>query len=277
MGGRLLVIEDHPANLQLMEYLLHAYGHEVITAATGEDGVHLARSGMFNLIICDVQLPEMDGYGVVDALKRGSPPLTIPMVAVTAFAMAGDRQRLLAAGFDGYIPKPIVPETFVHEIEEFLPARLHGRMRETGTRGRSKTAAGSRTKRPHVIAIDDSPVNLGVLRGILEPHGYDVSLASTVERGLELARAHQPSLIISDIHMPGGDGFELIRAVQEDARLQHVPVALISATVLGSADRKRATREGVADFILRPIEPGDLIARVDSILQRASDDEDPGR
>ncbi len=118
--GRILLIEDNPTNLQLMAYLLTAFGYTVLPAEDGVKGLELVGREAIDLIICDVHLPEMDGYEVAARLK-GDPDLRrIPLVAVTAMAMVGDRNKVLAAGFDGYIPKPIEPELFVQQVESFL-------------------------------------------------------------------------------------------------------------------------------------------------------------
>jgi CheY-like chemotaxis protein len=120
MRARILVIEDNPANLELMRYLLESFGHTVLTAADGEMGVEMVRKERPDLVLCDVQLPKLDGIGVARAV-RGDPQLhDVPLIAVTAFAMVGDRDKMLQAGFDGYLPKPITPETFLNDIETFL-------------------------------------------------------------------------------------------------------------------------------------------------------------
>src|SRR6185295_11171160 len=121
MGARILVIEDNPANLELMSYLLRAFGHEVLTACDGEAGIEAARREAPNLIVCDIQIPKINGLDVARQLKNHPSLGKIPLVAVTAFAMVGDRDKVLSAGFDGYIAKPIVPEKFVHQVEIFLP------------------------------------------------------------------------------------------------------------------------------------------------------------
>lgn len=122
MPACILVIEDNVANLDLMTYLLRAFGHTLVTAQDGEEGLQVAcREEALDLILCDVQLPHMDGYEVARWLKSHARLRTIPLVAVTALAMVGDRAKMLAAGFDGYIAKPITPETFVSEVEAFLP------------------------------------------------------------------------------------------------------------------------------------------------------------
>jgi CheY-like chemotaxis protein len=123
---RILIIEDNATNMELMVYLLRAFGHEPLMASDGEAGVRMAQQERPSLIVCDVHLPVMDGYGVVAALKTNPALSGIPVIAVTALAMVGDREKLLASGFDGYIEKPIEPELFVSQIEIFLQKTAAG-------------------------------------------------------------------------------------------------------------------------------------------------------
>src|ERR1700677_2244733 len=101
MGARILIIEDTEANLELMTYLLQSFGHKVRSATDGVMGLECARFDAPDLIICDIHLPKMDGYEVAHSLKSDLRLSCIPLVAVTALAMVGDRERILAAGFDG--------------------------------------------------------------------------------------------------------------------------------------------------------------------------------
>jgi CheY-like chemotaxis protein len=124
--ARILIIEDNATNMELMVYLLRAFGHQPLTAGDGEAGVKMAQLELPSLIVCDVHLPIMDGYAVVAALKNNPALSAIPVIAVTALAMVGDREKLLASGFDGYIEKPIEPEVFVSQIETFLQKKTAG-------------------------------------------------------------------------------------------------------------------------------------------------------
>ena len=124
MAARVLIIEDNKANLELVEYLLKASGYATLTARDGEEGVRVARKEHPDLIICDLQMPVMDGYEVVRLLKKDPLLGQIPIIAVTAFSMPGDRNNVLAQGFDGYVSKPIEPEIFVRTVEDFLPPEL---------------------------------------------------------------------------------------------------------------------------------------------------------
>jgi two-component system cell cycle response regulator len=122
--NEILVIEDNRQNMQLMEFLLRAFGHHPVVATTGAEGVRLARELHPDLILIDIQMPEMDGYEVTRQIRKNPALTRSRVVAVTAFAMAGDEQRILDSGFDGYISKPIMPETFVGEIETYLSEQL---------------------------------------------------------------------------------------------------------------------------------------------------------
>jgi CheY-like chemotaxis protein len=118
--ARILIIEDNPANLELMTYLLGAFGHTALVARDGEEGVEVALRSLPDLILCDLALPRLDGFGVAHRLIAEDGLRGVPFIAVTASAMVGDRDKVLAAGFDGYISKPITPETFVADIERYL-------------------------------------------------------------------------------------------------------------------------------------------------------------
>lgn len=126
MATRILVIEDNDANLELVRYLLEASGYDVLCAVNGALGVALAQREHPDLVISDLGMPVMDGYEVVHFLRSDPKCHAMPIIALTAYSMPGDRDRVMQAGFDGYLAKPIEPELFVRQIEAFLPeARRH--------------------------------------------------------------------------------------------------------------------------------------------------------
>jgi two-component system cell cycle response regulator len=119
--AKILVIEDNPTNMQLMAYLLEAFGHTVLEAVDGRSGLQIIQQHAPDLVLCDLQLPDIHGFEVVKQLKARTDALRlIPIVAVTALAMVGDRDQAIAAGFDGYISKPIDPQNFVGQVEAYL-------------------------------------------------------------------------------------------------------------------------------------------------------------
>ena len=117
----ILLIEDNEQNRYLVTFLLEKQGHRVVAACDGKEGIQMAGAVRPSLILLDIQLPTMDGYAVARELRANSAFDAIPIIAVTSYAMAGDRDKALAAGCNGYIEKPINPETFVNDLELYLP------------------------------------------------------------------------------------------------------------------------------------------------------------
>lgn len=120
MAAKILVIEDNEQNLYLVTFILKAHGYEVAQARHGREGIELAGQIEPALILLDIQLPVLDGYGVAKELRSNPALADVPIVAVTSYAMVGDRERILGAGCQGYIEKPIDPGTFMDQIERYL-------------------------------------------------------------------------------------------------------------------------------------------------------------
>ncbi|HEX4584385.1 MAG TPA: response regulator [Burkholderiaceae bacterium] len=124
MAACILIAEDNEANLALVEYLLKAAGHQTLAATEGAEAVRLVRQARPDLVVCDLQMPVLDGYAVL-AQVRDDPALRdVPVIALTAYSSRSDRTSVLVAGFDGYLSKPIDPETFVAQIEKYLRPEL---------------------------------------------------------------------------------------------------------------------------------------------------------
>lgn len=120
---KVLVVEDNDMNMQLVEYLLEEGGYEIAKAASGEEALSIARDPAMitpDLILMDIHLPGMDGLSVVRAMKSDERMRRVPILALTAHAMRGDKDRFLEAGCDGYISKPIDVKTFITSIEQYL-------------------------------------------------------------------------------------------------------------------------------------------------------------
>lgn len=121
MNRTVLLIEDNEQNRYLVTFLLEKHGYTVIPASDGRAALDLVRTITPAIILLDIQLPGMNGYAVARALRLAPTLASIPIIAVTSYAMTGDRENALAAGCDGYLEKPIDPDSFVSEIQRFLP------------------------------------------------------------------------------------------------------------------------------------------------------------
>ncbi len=115
-----LIIEDNENNMYLTSFLLENRGHKVFKAYDGQSGVDLAKNTKPDLILLDIQLPKMNGYDVARKLRLDTNLFSVPIVAITSYAMPGDREKALDSGCNGYIKKPINPDTFIEEVESYL-------------------------------------------------------------------------------------------------------------------------------------------------------------
>ena len=123
LGEPILIIEDNPKNLKLVRDVLRFHGYATLEAETGEAGIALARERRPTLILMDVQLPGMDGRAALKVLKADASTQHIPVIALTSFAMKGDRESLLAEGFDDYMAKPIDIKELPRVVESYLRGR----------------------------------------------------------------------------------------------------------------------------------------------------------
>ena len=119
-GRRVLIVDDNPLNLELAKEVLAAAGYVVRQAASGAEALAAVRQELPQIILMDIGMPQMDGYAVLKVLRAGPATASIPVVAVTSYAMAGDERRAREAGFDGYIPKPIDVRDLPRTVAEVL-------------------------------------------------------------------------------------------------------------------------------------------------------------
>ena len=251
MKKRILIIEDNEHNLYLMTVILQKKGYEVVSARDGREGIALAGQAKPALILLDIQLPIMNGYDVAREL-RGNPALAdVPIVAETAYAMAGDRERILAAGCTGYIEKPFKPDTFAAEIEWYLSHQV-------------------KEEAVHMITVliaDDNKQDQYMLKVLLEGHGYKVTSAPNGVEALKAARGNPPDIVFSDILMPVMDGFALCREWKRDKQLKKIPFVFYTAMYTDPRDEKLASELGSDKFIVRPIAPEKFIEQVKQVLE----------
>jgi two-component system, cell cycle response regulator len=251
-------------------FLLTKFGHEALGLPEGTQGVEKARNERPDLILLDIHMPRMDGYEVARLIRDDPKCGGIPIVAVTALAMVGDREKILTSWFTGYISKPIEPETFSAQVQQYL-----GAASDVGTHSAVQIEQHDqpatplpREKSAVVLVVDDLPANLNLLRIILGGSGYEVLMALSAKEGLDLGRQTKPDLIISDINMPHQDGYEFLRMVQADPVLCRVPFVFLSSLVLPQEERDRALVQGARKFISRPIEPEMLLEELKECIPK---------
>jgi len=265
MGARVLIVEDNAMNRELMDYLLRAFGFETLKAVDGRIGLDIARREKPDLILCDIQMPEIDGLEFARVAKADADLRAVPLVAVTAFAMVGDRDRVMAQGFDGYISKPLEPLGFIETVNQLLPPGLRN---VNGAAGAPAPAASRPAiQGATILVVDDTPLNLELKRDLLEPHGYEVLTALTPSLALRIARERLPALIISDVGMSEGNGFDFIRAVKADPALHDIPFIFLSSTHWNESSRRLGLELGAVRYLMRPLEPALLLAEIEASVR----------
>lgn len=247
-------------------------GHEAVTATDGEAGVALARAEPPDLVVCDIQMPGLDGYEVARLLRADPHLHEVPLVAVTAYAMVGDEDKALAAGFDLHIPKPIEPERFMTAVSRLLPGRAEGPAASQAEPARAALPVRDELRAPRegltLLLVDDQPANLEFKVSLLEPAGYAVVAAASGAEALAVLHEQHVDLVISDVVMAHGNGFELLAAMRADTTLRSIPLLFLTATARDTGSRTRGLSLGARGYLLRPIEPHHLLASIRAELDR---------
>lgn len=268
MTALVLVIEDNPINAELVVTLLEALGYRTLTAADGLEGLEAARRQAPDLILCDVQMPVLDGCALARIAKADAQLRAIPLLALTASAMVGDRDRILAAGFDNYIAKPIDPQTFALRMGQLLPVGAPDADAPPTVAGAATTAGAGRpagaARRGTVLILDDTAFNRELKRDLLEPHGWQVRTASSIAEAVALAQRERPDLIISDVGLPDGSGLDFLAVVKADPRLATVPFVFLTATHWDRNTELSALARGADAYLRRPMDAAELLAALET-------------
>lgn len=276
MPARILIVEDTPHNLELMRYLLEARGHSVVEATNRREGMSRVRGSKVDLIILDLQLGDSSGFDVLREMRLLPELAAVPVIAVTAYAMVGDRDQVLSSGFDGYIAKPLEPQAFAGQIESFLPEPLRGRDAPQTQKARTpQTDRGSENRRTAnsqslatILVVDDRRQNIELARGLLEPSGYEVLSAASVDAALNLLGKHCPHLVIWDIHFAEGNALDVLERVKDDPLINKVPFLFHSATA--SPEDLKRIEDLSGRFLPRPVDPTVLLQVVRAVIGEAA-------
>ena len=239
---------------------------QILTADSGELALHHLETTPVSLILSDWVLPGLSGLDLLLEIRGAQALRHIPFIMITAEL---ERERVIeaiTAGVDDLLLKPFKSDELLRKVETAL----------LGSPSRPAQASPApeapERRLPTVLVVDDLPANLTLVAGLLRPR-CTVKLATRGDKALEIARTNPPDLILLDIMMPGMDGFEVCRRLQEDPGTAYIPVIFLTA--LAEVDKTVAGFElGAIDYVTKPIEPEVLKARVTSALRIARAHED---
>src|SRR5512132_2436951 len=261
--ARILVVEDSPDIRVLVRMLLEAGGHEVTTASDGRAGVEIARLERPDLVLMDLSLPVLSGWEAAKEIKEHPETASIPVVAVTAHAMHGDRERALAAGCDGFIPKPIDEETFEPLVRSYLrPAPQESPLPAPGE---PVPETEPRVTEPgRILDADDNDEVAQIIRNDLETEGHEAVVTRTLDEASSVAQEDRLfDLAIVDVMLGAESGYDLAADLVSRSG-EYLPVLLVTA---GEIDREKGFAAGADDFIAKPLDPAELGARARSLIR----------
>jgi len=238
--------------------LLEADGHEVVSASDGREAVSVAREARPDLILMDLSLPILSGWEATRQLRADPATAAIPIIAVTAHAMQGDRERALAAGCDGFIPKPINEETFATRVASYLGIRPEV---PAGSEERTSLPGGGPGR---ILVVDDQADVARLIQDDLQADGHEVVVAFAAREAQDLFTTDgRFDLCVVDVMLGGETGYALTESLSRRSA-EFVPVLLVTA---GTIDREKGYAVGADDFIGKPIETVELRARARSLIR----------
>jgi PAS domain S-box-containing protein len=233
----ILVVEDNPTTRKMLCLALMTEGYAVVEAADARTALAAAEGVLPDLVLQDLILPDMDGIELLRRLRGlpGGPEL--PILALSGFLSRLEEAQTDRQGFTALLVKPIEPSRLIEAIRVYL--RPHA------------VPAAYRGEDRRLLVVDDDPIQLKLTRLHFSHLGFDVSVAGGASDALVAARAHPPDVVLSDVFMPGTDGFDLCLEIRRDPDLAHVPVVLLSGQYGSEADEDLARRVGASALILR--------------------------
>ncbi len=238
------VVVDEPDAAALACGLLRAAGLACRRAATAEDALALARRHRPRLVVWDPLLPALRGVPLSEILRHDA---DTRRAAVLAFSSAEGRELAFRGGADEFLAKPASPAAFV---EAALALSRRGR------------PAAAR-----VLVVDDDPAIRAICAEVLRGHGYEVDEAATCAAAQSLVLEHRPAVVLVDVQLPDGDGFSLLEGLAEARAAE--PFAAVFLTARGEVtDKVRGLRLGADDYLTKPFDARELVARIDAVLRR---------
>ena len=277
MQGRpkILIVDDDPLNVKLLAAKLPAKRYDILKAYDGEQALEKVAAESPDLILLDIMMPGIDGYQVTRTLKNDPATRDIPVVLVTALDGADDKIKGLKAGADEFLNKPVNSAELTARVKSFL--RLRRYQEQLKARSQTDKVFTTPDERQNclqelsdpasILLVEDNDRDVKLLQGYLESENYRISLGRDGEETLSRVSGEKFDLILLDILLPGMDGFEVCRRLKEKPHTRDIQIVVI--TCLQDLESKlRGLELGVDDFLVKPINPHELKARLNALLKK---------
>ncbi len=274
MSARVLVVDDVPANVKLLEARLSAEYFDVATANSGVDALAMCERAECDIVLLDVMMPDMDGFEVCAKLKSNPATHHIPVVMVTALDQPSDRVRGLEAGADDFLTKPVTDVALISRVRSLARLKMvtdELRMRavtskEVGIHSPEKDAVNDTGRNGRVLVIDDRKNSYERIVATLSAE-HTVDVESQPNEGLFHAAEGNYDLIIVSLGLEDFDGLRLCSQIRSLERTRNVPILAVSEAD-NNARLVRGLEIGVNDYLIRPVEKNEMLARVRTQIKK---------
>ncbi len=274
MSKKILLIEDDEVLSEMYRFRFAKDGYETILASDGETGVGLAEQGGFDLILCDVFMPKMDGYQVLERLKKNEKTAKLKIYVLSNLGQDAEIQKAVDLGADGYLIKShYTPSQLVMKIEDILSGKTVGDVKpEQRRRAAEKKAVNNgqngQAGKGRILLIEDEEALINMYRFRLEKEGYRVEVAGNGAWGVNKVGKGKFDVIILDMVMPAMNGYEALKKIRSDSATKDIPVLLLSNSAQ-EKDIEKAKQAGATNYLLKSqTTPAKLLAEVEKMIGR---------
>jgi signal transduction histidine kinase/CheY-like chemotaxis protein len=277
-GLKVLVIDDNDTNRRILVELAKSWQLNPTPAESGEAALRLLEQRSFDLVLLDIQMPEMDGFEVAGRIQQRWPRLGTKIVVLSSIGQRGDADRCRGLDIRAYLSKPVKPSDLLEAIQAVCSRGLE----RSGESERSRQPRRPTPESPslrrlgralRILVAEDNPVNQTVARRTLEKQGHTVVVADNGRRALEVFESGPFDLILMDVQMPEMDGFEAVAAIREREALTargRIPIIAMTAHAM-TGDRERCLKVGMDGYVSKPVQAKELLDAIEEFCPDRSE------
>jgi two-component system, sensor histidine kinase and response regulator len=278
-GVKVLIVDDNRTNRRILEGLVKLWGMNPTSAVDGEKALielseARAAKNPYDLILTDMHMPRMDGFGLVEHIKENPELSTATIMMLTSGGQRGDAARCEELGIAAYLLKPVRQAELREAIARVLSAKEQAGGIPMITQY-SLQADAAPARRLHILLAEDNPVNQKLAIRLLEKRGHHVSLATNGREALSALAKSPYDLVLMDVHMPDMDGLEATRRLRQKEKAEpsgHRQAVVAMTALVMKGDRERCTEAGMDGYLAKPIRPQELDEVLDTYLARNRQD-----